>query len=91
MIYYLYSHDKCSTIAEFIEFDPIGIRNAIIKHLSQFPDDLLEQQKDFVGQEKKKYYGRKCIDLFELNPNTGNPAKCIIKNDKTYHIDLSNE
>jgi len=88
MKHYLYSHDLHTDVDVFEEFDTELIRTAIIKHLTEHPNDILEQEIDYVGAEKIKYYGRKCIDLFEVNPKNNKISKVITKGNKVFYKSL---
>lgn len=74
-------NEKCETIATFEVFDAEAIKAKIIEYLTENKNGLLTYERDFEGAEKRKYFGKKVIDVFENNPKNGKPSKCV-RNDK---------
>lgn len=87
-MYYLYSENLKDYFLTLEVFDEKTIKEAIINQLITDKTDMILQEKDYEGIKKKKYYGKKIIDIFEINPKSGEPSKVITKGAKNYYISL---
>lgn len=70
-------------------FSSDEIKAEIIERLKEFPNDLIEHCRDWDNKaQSKKHCGRKTVNLYEVNPKTGNPSLIITKGNKTYYKSL---
>jgi hypothetical protein len=82
MAHLLFSHNQDRPIQWFDKYNPIAIKEAIVQHLKDNPDDTVEHCKEYDNRELKKYAGYKIINFY----TTANcrPCKIILKGNKEY-------
>lgn len=78
----LFSQDQDRVIAFFDKFNKEDIKAAIIEHLTNFPDDVLEHCKEYPKGE----IGQEIINFYQMNK--GVPSKVVMKGDREYYKKL---
>lgn len=73
----------------FETFSPKEMTTLIIQYLKDNPKEMVIHRKDFPEHLRKKYYGKEIIDMYEVNPKTGEPSKIITKGNKNYYKKLT--
>lgn len=76
----LFSHNKDKTIALFKEFSRGAIKQAIVKHLKDNPDDTIEHQSK-----------NEIINFYEVNPKSGEVSLILTKGNKDYFKSIEND
>lgn len=51
----------------FDTFDKDKIKDAIIKRLTEHPNDSLEHCKEFSKKDQRKYYGHEIINFYQMH------------------------
>lgn len=88
MKYSLFSQNTDQNIAWFDKFDKEQIKQAIIGHLEQNKDDVLEYCKEFPKNDTRKYYGNEILAFYGNNKN-GVPSKIITRGNNEYFKSLN--
>jgi hypothetical protein len=83
-----YIKDGENLNVEFETFNAKEMTNLIINHLKANPQAMVKHSKEFAPHLKKKYYGNEVIDIYEVNPKTGEPSKVITKGNITLYKTL---
>lgn len=83
--YYITNDDYDKVYTSYV-FNAKEIKEFIISYLSANKEETLYYYK--VNNDKK-YTGDVLIDVFENNPNNGNPSKVITKGNKDYYVSLA--
>lgn len=86
----LYSHNQEVVVVFFTKYDKAQIKAAIIEHLTDNPTDTLEHCKEYSKTDIKRYYGNEIINIYEVNPNNGQPSLCVQRGNKTYYKSINN-
>jgi hypothetical protein len=90
MKHFLESQSTDAVIAEFPVFDKDAIKAAIVRHLTENPDDTVEHHKE---SKNRKYYGdSEILNFYMVNPKTGGPSRVVTKGARgefTYYIPLT--
>jgi len=79
----LFSQDLDVPIRFFDKFDAGLIKEEIISHLKEYPNDTVEHCKEYSKEDIKKYYGYEILSFYRCN-KSGIPSKVILKGDKEY-------
>jgi hypothetical protein len=90
MAHYLFSQELDIMICAFDKFNKDAIKEAIIGHLQQNPNDTVEHCKDFNASDIRKYYGQEILNLYEVNKRNGKVSKVITKANKTAYSSIEN-
>jgi hypothetical protein len=88
MAHYLFSMENETMIAAFDKFNKESIKNAIIGHLKQFPNDCVEHCKDFSSSDIRKCYGHEILDFYKVNVMNSKISKVVTKNNKTLYVSI---
>ena len=88
MNYYLFSQEKEQIVFYSETFEKDKIKEAIIKHLTENKNDVLEYCKDYPKNSIKKYYGMNILSFYQNNKK-GIPCKVILRGDKEYFKTLN--
>lgn len=83
MKHLLFSQINDVPIQWFDTFDKITIKNAIIKHLSDNKNDVIEHCKEFNKSDLRKFSGYNIINFYKCN-SEGKPCKVVIINNKEF-------
>ena len=80
----LFSQDQDQFIKWLDKYDAQAIKEAIVEHLGNNPDDTVEHCKEYGKGSVKNYYGHEIVNFYENNPKNGKPCKVYMKNGKEY-------
>lgn len=80
----LFSHDKDMAIAFFEEFNKEDIREQVISHLKEFPEDILEHCREYNKENIMKYYGFQIVNHYGVNPKTNKVSLIVTRGNKEY-------
>jgi len=83
----LFSQSLDVHVRWFEKFDKQAIKTAIVEHLKQYPDDVLEHCKDYPKEEAGKYYGMEIINFYQNFNNK--PCRLIMKGNREYYKPLT--
>jgi hypothetical protein len=90
MQHLLYSHNQNMIVKYFAKYDKAEIKAAIINHLANDPTDTIEHCKEYSKKDIKRFYGSEIINIYEINPNNGQPSLCLQKSNKTFYKNINN-
>lgn len=79
-----YLDGEKGNFATFETFDKDKIKEAIIKRLTEVPDDLVIHYKDC--EDKKQVAD--LVDMYEVNPKNGKPSLIIQKGNRSFYKPL---
>jgi len=83
MKHLLWSQDLDMSVQWFDKFNPNEIKEGIIKHLQQYPNDVVEHCKEYNKQDAQKYYGFNILNYYQNNKQ-GKPCTVITKGSKEF-------
>lgn len=81
----LFSQNQDIHVKWFDGFNKEAIKAAIIEHLQQFPDDVIEHTKEY--DSLKKNYGMEIINFYKVH--SGKPSLIVLKGNKEYYKPLT--
>ena len=87
MTHYLFGDE--GLIDAFEQYDRDKIKAAIIKHLHEHPEDLVEHCKDY--EDHRKYLGYETINVYQINPLNERASLIITKGDKEFFKSIEDE
>ena len=88
MNHYIFSQNEERIILALEQYDRGLIKQGIIEHLKENPDDVLEHCRDFKGNDIRKYMGMEIVSFYGVNPRNNKVSLIINKGkkfDKEYY------
>lgn len=81
--YFIFSQDQEIPVEFYQKFDKDRIKTAIIKHLSDNPEDVIELCREYDNNDPKRFYGMEIISFFQMNKK-GQVCKVILKGEREF-------
>lgn len=87
--HHLFSENEDMPIAWFEKFDKDEIKTAIIKHLTEHPNDILEHCKELNDTVSQLLGQSEILGFYEINPTNKRPSRIVMKGNKKYYKSLT--
>jgi hypothetical protein len=82
-------NDAGEVFKTFDEYNPDEIKAAIVTHLRENPEDVVEHAKEFTPYQKRKYVGvGETLDYYEVNPINKRVSKIVTRGNRTLYINI---
>ena len=81
----LFSQDTEQPIKWFDNFDREAIKAAIVKHLTDNPNDCVEHCKEPSKNDLRRFVGYDIINFYKVSPKSKKVSLLILKGDKTFY------
>lgn len=84
MAHLIFSQDTETPIRWFDKFDKDSIKDAIVKHLQENPNDTVEHCKEYNARDIRRYMGCNIISFYKMNPTSKKVCKVVLRGNKEY-------